>query len=389
MSRTLKQFLTALLGGFVALSLVLLVHAQDQSGFISIDCGLPENSSYVESTTGINYISDAAFIDNIGESKLMLPEYRKFYREPYISLRSFPQGIRNCYKINVTSGTKYLIRALFYYGNYDGQSKLPEFELHLGLNLWGSVTFEKASTPPSTPFQEKELIHVPLRSYIHVCLVNTGSGVPFISAIELRPLPNASYPTQTPKESLALDWRYDTGQIAPFTSYKYPKDIHDRFWEPFEREDLTQIGTSSALNLGSNTLYQVPSGVMCTAAMPKLASVPLNFSWPHADNNESYYMYMHFAEVQKLQANQSRQMYVTKNGEPFIEPFTPKYLYTTTVDSGAMSGGINNFSIFTAKNSVLSPILNAIEMYMVKQFLQSETNQEDGKQFFLRQAFIT
>ncbi|CAL8139247.1 unnamed protein product [Prunus armeniaca] len=40
------------------------------------------------------------------------------------------------------------------------------------------------------------------------------SEVPFISEIELRPLPNASYGTQMPTDTLALVVRYDTGPTA-------------------------------------------------------------------------------------------------------------------------------------------------------------------------------
>lgn len=239
MSRIFKQFLVPLLAGF---ALTLLVHAQDQtgmitlllcqkfiqneyqiqvnlnvsiSGFISIDCGLAENSTYSEKKTTIDYISDATFIDT-GERKLVLPENRNGYQQPYWSLRSFPEGTRNCYKIDVKSGTKYLIRASFFYGNYDGENKLPEFELHLGPNLWDSVSLEDA-----TSTTDRELIHyVPAkRNYLHVCVVKTGSGVPFISTIELRPLSYRTYQTQT--GSLALYTRLDTGQIAPnLTAYR-------------------------------------------------------------------------------------------------------------------------------------------------------------------------
>lgn len=69
---------------------------------------------------------------------------------------SFPEGIRNCYKINVTFGTKYLIRAGFYYGNYDGKNKAPEFELHLGPNLWDVVNFTFSFSD-----SRKELIYTP------------------------------------------------------------------------------------------------------------------------------------------------------------------------------------------------------------------------------------
>lgn len=91
---------------------------------------------------------------------------------------------------------------MFIHGNYDGENMAPEFDLHLGANLWDTV---KNNTI-------KEIIHVPLQNYIHVCLVNKGSGIPFISAIELRPLDNSTYQTQM--GSLAVFSHYDAGTIT-------------------------------------------------------------------------------------------------------------------------------------------------------------------------------
>ena len=88
-------------------------------GFISIDCGAPADLNYTESTTGINYTSDANFI-NTGVSGTIVSELRNDYQRTYESVRSFPEGKRNCYKINITRGSKYLIKAGFLYGNYDG-----------------------------------------------------------------------------------------------------------------------------------------------------------------------------------------------------------------------------------------------------------------------------
>ena len=58
----------------------------------------------------------------------------------------------------------------------------PEFKLHLGVEEWNSVILNK-----SYQMVWKEIIHVPIRKTddIYVCLVSTGSGIPFISAIEL------------------------------------------------------------------------------------------------------------------------------------------------------------------------------------------------------------
>ncbi|BBG98666.1 Leucine-rich repeat transmembrane protein kinase protein [Prunus dulcis] len=205
----------------------------------------------------------------------------------------------------------------------------------------------------------------------------TGSGVPFISAIELRPSLNASYPTQV--GSLALEMRFDTGQVpTDFEGYRYPFDVHDRFWYAYDRDDWTQLSTSQTIDSGSSNDYQPPPIVMRTAATPRRANASLDFFWLPADDKASYSVYMHFAEVEKLQANQSRLQYITRNGQVFYELFAPDYLYTNSIFSpAALSGGKYNFSIRKAENSTLPPILKAIEIYTLKEFLELETNQED------------
>nr|POE45731.1 putative lrr receptor-like serine/threonine-protein kinase [Quercus suber] len=188
------------LGGFV---FIHLVHGQNQSGFISIDCGSPANYNYSAAYTGINYISDAAFIDT-GISQKISDIYKGGIQQQVWNLRSFPEGIRNCYNISITQGTKYLIRGSFFYGNYDGQSKLPQFDIHLGVNMWDTVNITNVTIPVI-----KELIHVPSQTNLQVCLVNTGLGMPFISAIELRPLNSSTYVSNF--VSLALFDRVDVG----------------------------------------------------------------------------------------------------------------------------------------------------------------------------------
>ena len=60
--------------------------------------------------------------------------------------------------------------------------------------------------------------NVPKKNYIDVCLVNIGSGTPFISVLGLRPLENDTYPTE-PGVSLLLFSQLDVGSMAkePFS----------------------------------------------------------------------------------------------------------------------------------------------------------------------------
>ena len=80
-----------------------------------------------------------------------------------------------------------MIRATFLYGNYDGKSKLPQFDLHLGANMWD--TFKRKNVSLGVL---KELIHVSSLNYLQICLVNMrlGSRNTIYICNEIRPLYN-------------------------------------------------------------------------------------------------------------------------------------------------------------------------------------------------------
>ncbi|KAI4355558.1 hypothetical protein L6164_004318 [Bauhinia variegata] len=362
----LQTSVYALLG---VLTIVLLVQAQDQSGFISIDCGLPANSSYSEETTGINYISDAKYIST-GESKTVPTEFRATKQQQLWYLRRFPSGTRNCYKIKVTSGTKYLIRASFFYGNYDDQNELPEFALHLGANVWETVKFTNASISINY-----EIIHIPPLDNVQICLVNTGSGIPFISAIELRTLKNTTYITQS--GSLSRFLRVDMGNSN--LTYRFKNDIYDRFWLPILFNGWMDLSMTLSPNSLSQNDYQPPAIVMSTAATPVNISGSFDFYWDPDNVNDQFYIYMHFTEVQVIPDNETRAFNISLNGDYWYGPLSPLYQVTTTIFSSKPLTGSTRylFSLYQSWNSTLPPTINAVEVYQVKDFSQSDTDQDD------------
>ncbi|KAL5757679.1 hypothetical protein ACOSP7_020290 [Xanthoceras sorbifolium] len=360
-----KHVMFAFLGTVIALT--VLVHAQSQSGFISIDCGLPENSGYTDEKTGIDYASDVNFIEN-GVSYNISSDHHTL-EKPFLTVRSFPEGIRNCYTLKPVRGDfKFLIRASFMYGNYDGLSKVPRFDLLLGADVWDSVELADAST-----IVTKEILHVPQTDYVYVCLVNTGLGTPFMSSLELRPLRSSIYKPLS--GSLLLYLRWDVGSTTN-ERIRYKDDIYDRIWSPYSRSDWTPISTSLPVEPGND--YQQPLAVMRTAAIPANGSNSLTFSLETSNNASQYYVYMHFAELQRDQTNsRTRQLYIYANTRLwYTRPFVPAYLDAGIVYSNGPMSELE-FSIKTPEESSLPPILNAIEIYQAKEFLQLLTNQQD------------
>ncbi|XP_031268682.1 putative leucine-rich repeat receptor-like protein kinase At2g19210 [Pistacia vera] len=346
-----------------------LVHVQSQSGFISLDCGITETSGYTDKLTGINYTSDAALIET-GVSKTISPEYNhKTLEQQFLKVRSFPEGMKNCYTLEPEPGNvKFLIRARFMYGNYDGRGKVPSFDLILEADIWDSVQMEDAST-----IVTKEIIHIPQKSYVYVCLVNTGSGTPFISALELRPVTNSTYQTQS--GSLLLSWRWDVGATDKGT-FRYRDDPFDRIWTPYNKHSWVPISNSRSVD-SSATSYRPPSTVMRTAVIPENGSSPLQFSWERPNTTSGFYAYFYFAEVQEHLANQTREQTIYLNGDLWIKP-NVFYLSTTIIYCNSPIGTENiDFSIIKTGNSTLPPIFNAFEVYEVKEFPQLLTDQQD------------
>ncbi|XP_045789578.1 probable LRR receptor-like serine/threonine-protein kinase At1g05700 [Trifolium pratense] len=360
----LLQFFSVWLG---VLTILVLIQAQEP-GFISLDCGLPENSDYSSLETKINYISDAKFIDT-GESKRVNGNIPVKQQLQYV--RSFPIGVKNCYRIDVTNGTKYLIRASFYYGNYDNLNDPPQFDLTFGANVWDTVKFTNLSGITTS-----EIIYTPLLDYIQPCLVNTGTGTPFISAIELRPLNKEAYVSYSAKSILSLFFRFDIGSITNL-EYRYKDDVYDRVWLPFEWNGMKQLSTDEGLL--TKSIYNAPAIVMRTAATPVNVSAPVQIFFDAENVNEQYYAYLHFNEVEKLAENETRIFNITVNGVSLYEFEVPVYRSPDTIFSQTPMTGASRyiFSLTKTENSTLPPILNAFEIYIVKDFSQSETQQVD------------
>lgn len=160
---------------------------------------------------------------------------------------------------------------------------------------------------------------------------------------------------------------------------RFPYDIFDRLWLPYSQSDWTQLTTTGTIDDGSNNKYQPPSDVMGTAATPINASAPMVFYWVPEDPKAQFYVYLHFAEVQKLEANDSRAFSVNLNGKPLYDAVSPVYLYTNTIYTpSALTAENFSFSLTQLENSTLPPILNAIEVYTSIDFSKLETDQDDG-----------
>nr|GLL17807.1 brassinosteroid insensitive 1-associated receptor kinase 1 [Ipomoea trifida] len=360
-----------------------------QASFITLNCG---GENFTDDKTGLRYTSDATFVgDNVNAvSKSLTPQYRNIILDTeWRTVTSFPKGIRNCYTLRPAQGklNKYLIRARFFYGNYDGNpdKQLPQFDLHLGVEYWDTVDF---NSELDTDIVDKEIIHIPSSDLVHVCLFNIGLGTPFISILELRPLNNSMYPTVSGGSLMNYLRSSDIGSTsisAATHGLRYKDDVFDRIWIPWTLDGAKAVMTTSTQNFATEeNLFRMPPAVMNTGVVPSDPTQPLTFSWSTKNYSDMFYIYLSFAEIQNLKSNQTRQLNIYLNGKFYYGPVVPPNKGYTTVYSKIPYTNATrySFSLNKTQNSTLPPIINALEVYRLKQFNDPQTNYNDVAAMF-------
>ncbi|CAA7018122.1 unnamed protein product [Microthlaspi erraticum] len=375
----------ALLLVLITLAIIHIVRAQDQQGFISLDCGLPagELSPYKEEVTGLQFSSDATFIQTGKVGRIQAYKAANLQR-PYMTLRYFLDGIRNCYSLNVDKGRKYLIRASFVYGNYDGLGIGPVFDLYLGPNQWATIDLETLVNGT-----REDILHIPTSNSLQICLVKTRETTPLISALELRPMREMILISL----NLAL-CHFTTGVILASQDLRYGKvyfnsnnvsyyalyteEPYDRIWISYFQTNWTHISTT--LEVNNSNKYVPPKAALRNAAMPSNATAPLSIQWTATNPDNQYYLYAHFAEIQDLEPNEIREFHMVWNGKVISDPVIPPKLKITTIESlspRTCDEGKCSFQLTRTNRSTLPPLLNAYEVYTSIEFPQSETDASD------------
>ena len=138
---------------------------------------------------------------------------------------------------------------------------------------------------------------------------------------------------------------------------------------------------STILDVDNANKYDPPKDALKNAATPTNASAPLTIEWSSANPDAQYHWYAHFAEIQDLRANQTREFNSFWNGKLYHGPLTPPKLSLTTLSSESprtCDGGKCSVQLIRTNRSTLPPLLNAYEVYTVIQFPQSETDESDG-----------
>lgn len=155
--------------------------------------------------------------------------------------------------------------------------------------------------------------------------------------------------------------------------------MYDRIWT-VRSEDLENgVYLNTTENVTAN-IYNQPKGVLSTAMSIINPRNPLQ-NLINTDTNIEHHVYLHVAEIEKLQINVIRQFNIYHNGSFVYGPITPKYLTADTHFFILPPFKFKSFR-FTFRKSLISnlpPIVNGIEIYAPVKMSQLETHLEDGK----------
>ncbi|KAG8371403.1 hypothetical protein BUALT_Bualt13G0084100 [Buddleja alternifolia] len=263
------------------------------------------------------------------------------------TLRVFTTRKKNCYYIDSIRRGRVLVRATFYYGNYDSKSSPPTFELQFDGNPW--VTVETSSSD----YVYYEVAYVMKNDSISVCVAQTNSGqFPFISAIEVRGLEMFMYGVTNANYPLFLRRRVAFGSNA---TIRYTDDPYDRIWTPEVPNNGLLRVSSDAFFSSVTILNDIPPPAVLKHAVTAISpnsSIQLPMGLPSFETLG--YINWYFSEVTRLRPNQLRSFRIFKDNESFSEPILPLYENCTqTYVFGVNASSGTTFSLVPTNDSTL------------------------------------
>lgn len=127
-------------------------------------------------------------------------------------------------------------------------------------------------------------------------------------------------------------------------------------------------------------MYKIPNVLLQTAAKEQNATCSLSYFWETKPSNSQFYVYFHFAEVERLQGKR-RRLKIDLTGQGNATTIASlDYLKPLSVSLNGTpdTAGQLQFSISAAEGSDLPPLLNGFEIYSAKEMQNASTVSEDG-----------
>ncbi|KAH0997244.1 hypothetical protein GBA52_021108 [Prunus armeniaca] len=284
------------------LLLIALALLSVSANLVSIDCG--SSDSYTDENS-IKWVGDDDFVQN-GKSQVV--QTTNGVSHVMGTLRVFSTRKKNCYSIKAEKGSQFLVRASFYYGNYDKKSAPPSFDLQLDGNYWNTIQTSAEGVVYD------EVIYITKGDSIELCLAQTQPNqLPFISAIEIRGLASEMYNHVDSEYAMLLTRRVAYGATE---AIRYPSDDFDRIWDAVEVGNGLVKVTTDAQTIDTSVPDEPPVAAFQYGITTSKTSEAILLVTDLPPVEVPIYIIMYFSEVNELDSTQTRsfEIYINGNG---------------------------------------------------------------------------
>lgn len=351
---------------------------------LNIDCGA--TGSYIDSITGLTWEIDAPYITT-GKTATVVPSASSWVQNfpEAKSLRYFNDTRRkNCYKLPVVSNTEYLLKAIFYYGNYDNAANPPSFQLALD-----GLIVDDVSTASDDGQYYTELLYVSKGTSTSFCLVRTSpQSTPFVSAISLIASGKLTSVYVNQYKSYIVDGHVirtiKRVNMGATTIVRYPQDPWDRMWFPHSKFPNLLLSTTTIETLTS-TLTQVdawdaPKVLWQTAVSTStdllISLMPVGWN----GTLDIGYFSSYYAEIAPTIVPRSfiiqpafSQMSTRVSWNGSITDYNGSDLY-----GGPVTPATCNVAMSNTGTTVRGPILSGFSFFTIRSQKLSRTNDQDA-----------
>ncbi|KAA8543922.1 hypothetical protein F0562_021901 [Nyssa sinensis] len=316
--------------------------------WLSIDCG--SGTSYT-AANGIIWQTDDKFIKTGENKQVSIKSYTTL--QLLNTLRVFKQQNKNCYTLPVSNTARYFIRATFHYGNYDGLSKPPTFDLEIDGNKWMTVVSSL------TDALYYEVIYPSKGDNISVCLARTWDNqFPFISSLEAWPLPDTMYREMNRDLAWLNSYRYNYG--ATYWIIGYPVDGYNRIWGPATPPGLVNRSKYNGVLYYTTYEYPPDSAILDAVEAPNPVDI-ITLPFRISKTNSLSYIEVYLTELMVLEINETRSFDFYLDNE-FMLTTSPEYQNCTGAVAIVQPLATLTVELRPTSKSTLPPIISAIEI---------------------------
>ncbi|XP_026420452.1 probable LRR receptor-like serine/threonine-protein kinase At1g51810 [Papaver somniferum] len=394
--------------------------------FVSIDCGSSSLKPHTNDNS-IVWVGDDPYIQNGETHKVMIepPNVKAWDSHVMSTLRAFPTRKKNCYSIDIedkdedatnTTVERVLVRASFYYGNYDDKSTPPTFNLQFNGNSWSQIV-----THQDNIIYTEMVYSLTKGNSISICLAQTQpDNIPFISALEVRSLHPNAYRYVDSNKPLFFFERFAFGAN---TTIRYSGDYYDRIWSPVHNIRVQSNLPYRHVNIDDNPLEALRTSltqlreVKFDPSAPSVAAKTnfTNYDYPpeslrraHLSGNLVYtgisdskipiHYNAYFGELNTLDSTEKRSFNILVNNklDTTIRPNGPvdppsgylHVVYIRNVTSFAINSSYS-IALEPTSDSTLPPMINALEGFTIGDKLVQGTNSDDVYSLrILQESFV-